>query len=180
MDSQTTDTNADPSNTTGCGESALDLKIRQFETDVQIGHEIIHGDVNTEVMTENGPVPSFARRLALTNAEYIQRWESTLHSMQGVVAKTFWFPSSMVWHVVHNLDCLHFHESIRNKDGRKVITHGLNAEFVQFTIMVQDPTDLKWRNDIVPVEEVDFNSFRIDLTVDRNVKVSVQNAAQLV
>jgi len=141
MDSQTTDTNADPLTDTGCGESALDLKIRQFETDVQIGHEIIHGDVNTEVMTENGPVPSFARRLALTNAEYVQRWESTLHSMQGVVAKTFWFPSSMVWHVVHNLDCLHFHESIRNKAGRKVFAHVELINEKEFLVEFTEPEE---------------------------------------
>ena len=39
--------------------------------------------------------------------------------------------------------------------------------------------DNKFRNDIVPVEEIDNNSFRIDLSESRRVKVSVTSMASM-
>ncbi len=151
----TTETTGTPTSPTDCGETALDLKIQRFQQDVEIAHQIIHGDVNTEVQTENGLVASFAKRLADTNNQYIQQWETTLHSMQGVVAKTFWFPRAMVWHVVHNLNCVDFQESIRNVQGQKVIAHVniLNEKefLVEFTepeegrisvVFFKDPVDM--------------------------------------
>ena len=59
------------------------------------------------------------------------------------------------------------------------ITHGLDAQHVLFSIMVEG-ADGKYRNDIVPVEEIDTNSFKIDLAEARRVKVSVQALTALV
>jgi hypothetical protein len=60
-----------------------------------------------------------------------------------------------------------------------VISHGLNSENVNFSILVEG-ADGKFRNDIVAVEEIDFNSFRVDLTEARRIKVSVQAMTDLV
>lgn len=53
------------------------------------------------------------------------------------------------------------------------ISHGLNSEHILFSVMVEG-VDGKFRNDIVPVEELDFNSFRIELAEARRVKVAVR------
>ncbi|MEB3733439.1 hypothetical protein ULF88_03190 [Halopseudomonas pachastrellae] len=37
--------------------------VEQFETDAALAHQIIHGDENTTVLTEGGPVDSFAKLL---------------------------------------------------------------------------------------------------------------------
>jgi len=58
-------------------------------------------------------------------------------------------------------------------DLSHTINHGLNSEHILFNIMVEG-VDGKFRNDIVPVEELDFNSFRIELTEARRVKVAVR------
>lgn len=60
------------------------------------------------------------------------------------------------------------------------ITHNLNTEFYTLQVMVEDGTGV-YRNDIVPVEEVDpLNSLKITLTEARKVKVSVVSNAPLV
>lgn len=59
-----------------------------------------------------------------------------------------------------------------------VIAHGLNAEFTEWTVMVEGD-DGKFRNDIVPVEEVDANTLRVDLSEPRNIKIVVRNGAAL-
>lgn len=59
------------------------------------------------------------------------------------------------------------------------IAHNLDSDFLIRDILVEDG-DGKWRADIVAVEEINKNSFRIDLSEARNVKVSVLNVAALV
>lgn len=59
------------------------------------------------------------------------------------------------------------------------ITHNLNTEFYSLTVMVEGG-DGVYRNDIVPVEEVDpLNSLKITLSEARKVKVSVVSNAPL-
>lgn len=60
-----------------------------------------------------------------------------------------------------------------------VITHNLNTPYVVHDIKVQGGDNV-WRNDIVPVEEIDNNSFRITLSEARNVKVGVLSLAPIV
>lgn len=59
-----------------------------------------------------------------------------------------------------------------------VISHGMNSEFILPNVLVEG-TDGVYRNDIVPVEEIDANSFRISLTEARRVKVSVMSMSAL-
>jgi hypothetical protein len=59
-----------------------------------------------------------------------------------------------------------------------VINHGLNSEHLLFSVLVEG-ADGKFRNDIVPVEEIDYNNFRIDLAEARRVKVSVKSMTAL-
>ena len=59
-----------------------------------------------------------------------------------------------------------------------VIDHGLNSEHLLFSVLVEG-ADGKFRNDIVPVEEIDYNNFRIDLAEARRVKVSVKSMTAL-
>jgi hypothetical protein len=54
-----------------------------------------------------------------------------------------------------------------------VITHGLNSEFLLYTVMVEG-ADLVYRNDIVPVEETTTGSITVTLTEARNIKIVVQ------
>jgi hypothetical protein len=49
---------------------ALTDKVLQFETDADIAHQVVHGDANTTVTTEGGPVRSFAKMLA-DSAAYV-------------------------------------------------------------------------------------------------------------
>lgn len=60
-----------------------------------------------------------------------------------------------------------------------VITHNLNTTYYISDIKVQG-NDSVYRNDIVPVEEIDNNSFRITLSEARNVKVGVLSLAPIV
>lgn len=60
-----------------------------------------------------------------------------------------------------------------------VITHNLNTAYYLSDIKVQG-SDSVYRNDIVPVEEIDNNSFRITLSEARNVKVGVMSLAPIV
>jgi hypothetical protein len=59
-----------------------------------------------------------------------------------------------------------------------VITHNLNSSFIIERITVQG-IDGVYRNDIVPVEEIDGNSFRVSLTEARRIRVSVQDNQKL-
>jgi len=58
------------------------------------------------------------------------------------------------------------------------VQHNLNTQFYSATIMVQG-TDGVWRNDIMPVQDLDLNSYQITLTESSNVKASGQSNAQL-
>jgi len=60
-----------------------------------------------------------------------------------------------------------------------VITHNLNTAYYLSDIKVLG-NDSVYRNDIVPVEEIDNNSFRITLSEARNVKVGVLSLAPIV
>lgn len=58
------------------------------------------------------------------------------------------------------------------------VTHNLGSDFIHYTILVKG-ADNKWRNDIVPVEIVNNNSFVVSLTESRNIRVVVMSAAAL-
>ena len=58
------------------------------------------------------------------------------------------------------------------------VNHGLGTQFYSANIMVQG-TDGIWRNDIMPVQDVDLNSYTITLTESSNVKASGQSNAAL-
>jgi hypothetical protein len=53
-----------------------------------------------------------------------------------------------------------------------IIQHNLNAEFVDPSIMVLRP-DGRYRNDVVSVEEVDFNTLKVYASSAIHVKASV-------
>lgn len=59
------------------------------------------------------------------------------------------------------------------------VTHNLGTDFIHYTILVKG-TDNKWRNDIVPVEIVNNNSFVVSLTESRNIRVVVMDGSALV
>lgn len=59
------------------------------------------------------------------------------------------------------------------------VVHNLNTPFYSANIMVQG-ADSIWRNDIMPVEDVDLNSYTITLSESAMVKASGQSNAQLV
>ena len=59
-----------------------------------------------------------------------------------------------------------------------VIAHNLNTVYYVADVKVEG-TDLVYRNDIVPVEEIDLNSFRITLSEALNVKVAVMSTATI-
>lgn len=58
------------------------------------------------------------------------------------------------------------------------VVHNLNTQFYSATVMVKG-TDGVWRNDIMPIEDIDLNSYRITLSVAADVKASGQSNAQL-
>lgn len=122
---------------TGCQESALSLKISQFEADIDLAHQIVHGDPVAEVLTEGGLVPSFANVISRIRGSYQAMLDEMLHSMQGTVAFSYSFEKSMVWHIVHNLNCVNFDETIRNIAGQRVYAHvepiNENELLVKFT-----------------------------------------------
>jgi len=60
-----------------------------------------------------------------------------------------------------------------------VITHNLNTAYYLADIKVEG-SDSIYRNDIVPVEEINANSFRITLSEARNVKVGVLSLSPIV
>lgn len=118
------ETLGDDTSVTGCGESALDLKIKSFETDIDLTHQIVHGDENVVVQTEGGSVPSIARLLHLQEQSITQRWEELLLTMNvsnnTPIPKKYSFAASMSWVVTHNQDCVDFHESIVNAAGQRL------------------------------------------------------------
>lgn len=134
------ETLSDNANVTGCGESALDLKIKSFETDVDLTHQIVHGDEDTIVQTEGGSIPSIARLLHLQNQAITQRWEEILLSIDTgsaniPVSKKYAFESSMVWTITHNQDCLDFQETIYSSSGQRLYAEitPLNSNQVRVT-----------------------------------------------
>lgn len=54
-----------------------------------------------------------------------------------------------------------------------VIVHGLDAEFIQWSLLVQ-AADLSWNSDIVGFTEVDSNTVRVELSESTNIKLSVK------
>ena len=62
-----------------------------------------------------------------------------------------------------------------------VVAHNLGTPFLNVTVMVEG-ADGVFRNDIVPVEEIDggTNSFRVSLTEARRIRVAVQSVTPLV
>jgi len=59
-----------------------------------------------------------------------------------------------------------------------VVAHNLNTEFYSANIMVKG-TDGVWRNDIMPVEDIDLNSYRVNLSEACDIKASGQSNAQV-
>ena len=57
---------------------------RQLEADVKLNHQITHGDENTEVATEGGPVPSIRKRLKDIETE----WSKTADPLADDLAST--------------------------------------------------------------------------------------------
>jgi hypothetical protein len=51
--------------------------VEQFEADVTLAHQIIHGDETTTVETEGGPVDSFAKVLADLRASVGEEFDTT-------------------------------------------------------------------------------------------------------
>lgn len=126
---------------TGCGESVLDAKIAQFEIDIDLSHQIVHGGATTVVQTEGGPVPSFAKLLSDIGASYTIQWQQTLHSMQGTVAKSYQFQRSLIWHVTHNLDCVEFNEVIRSSTGQRLYAHVEVISPMEFMVEFTEPEE---------------------------------------
>jgi len=54
-----------------------------------------------------------------------------------------------------------------------VVTHSLDTLDLNLTVWVFDPTDSRWKNDLVSVELLDSNSLRIDLAAPRRVRVTL-------
>lgn len=54
-----------------------------------------------------------------------------------------------------------------------VITHGLAAEFIQWSLLVQ-AVDGTWANDIVGFTEIDNNTVRVELSESSNIKLSIK------
>lgn len=59
-----------------------------------------------------------------------------------------------------------------------IIQHNMNADFVNFTVLVQRP-DGKYRNDVVSVEEVDNNTLKVYLSAAAHIKAAVESMASL-
>lgn len=58
------------------------------------------------------------------------------------------------------------------------INHGLNTDMFLFTVMVEGG-DGVYRNDVVPVEIVDANNIKVELSEARKIKVSMQSMANI-
>lgn len=56
------------------------------------------------------------------------------------------------------------------------VTHNLNTDMFVFTVMTEDAQGV-YRNDIVPVEIVDANTIKVELSEARKVKVSIISMA---
>ena len=59
-----------------------------------------------------------------------------------------------------------------------IIQHNMNADFVNFTVLVQRP-DGKYRNDVVSVEEVDNNTLKVYLSAAAHIKAAVESMVAL-
>lgn len=49
---------------TAVAPSELDNQITQFKTNMGLVHQLVHGDKDTAVITEGGPIPTFAKLAA--------------------------------------------------------------------------------------------------------------------
>lgn len=133
------ETLSDTTAVTGCGESALDLKIKSFERDVDLTHQIVHGDQSVIVQTEGGSIPSIARLLYLQEQSITQRWEEILLNIDTTanapIAKKYTFSSALSWVITHNQDCVDFQETIRNSSGQLLYAEvkPLNANQIEVT-----------------------------------------------
>jgi hypothetical protein len=59
-----------------------------------------------------------------------------------------------------------------------IVAHGLNASFVDFTVLVERANGT-YRNDVVSVEEVDTNTLKVYLSSAQNIKMSVRSMVAL-
>lgn len=113
--------------------SDLDDRILRFKKDVEIAHEIIHGDENTSVTTEGGPVDSFAKVLARVRTQV----SDALQAAGGIVMRKYDFASALKVHVQHDLNTRDFEEKIRDVEGNRIFANVKilddNAFEIEFT-----------------------------------------------
>lgn len=113
--------------------SALDDKIIRFKNDVEIAHQIIHGDETTVVSTEGGPVDSFAKVIA----ENRLKLNEALTTAGGVIARRYDFTPALIIHVQHDLATTNFYETIRDVNGNRLHANvkilDLNSFQIEFT-----------------------------------------------
>ena len=155
--------------------SSLDTRVTTVEG--QVNGKI--GDLSSLTTTAKSTIVAAVNELDADLATEVSAREAAVNSLQGAIDAEATARGNADTALKTAINAKQYTFVASSAALSHTITHGLDAQHVLFSIMVEG-ADGKYRNDIVPVEEIDTNSFKIDLAEARRVKVSVQALTALV
>jgi len=101
-----------------------------FVADCDLAHQFVNGGINDVVLTENGPIPTFANVIDKNR----QAIAVALNVQQSISGWQWNFAPQLIWTVKHNLNTTVFVESLFDSGGNKLYANVKIIDDTEFVV----------------------------------------------
>ncbi|MCV6589092.1 MAG: hypothetical protein OIF57_08695 [Marinobacterium sp.] len=109
----------------------------------------------------------------------LEALETTSQTLRGAINEILQLAGEGTGQLKQSINDQRYSFASATPAAEHTITHNLNSEMLQPMVWVQDPDTGKLKNDIVSIEYVDLDTLKVELGEAANVRVTVQNLAEI-